>query len=200
MAGSITDFKTSFQTDLARPNRFDVNIPVPIVLLAYRDTARALNFRCENAELPGKSLSTTERKIGSSPVEKMPYHTNYTETTMTFMVSDDMRERIFFEGWFEAINSTTNYNFKYKSDYAVDISINQYNLANELSYNVVLREAYPIAMNQMDLDWSADGYHKLAVTFAFTEWYNNTSSAIGKNIISQALSGLSEDFTKALIS
>ena len=200
MSGSIAQFKSNFKTDLARPNRFDVDIPVPLVLAPYLSTSRNLKFRCENAEIPGKTLATTQRKIGSAPVEKQPYQTNYTETELTFMVSDDMRERIFFEGWFEAINSTTNYNFKYKSDYAVDISINQYNLANELSYNVVLREAYPIAMNQMDLDWSADGYHKLAVTFAFTEWYNNTSSAIGKNIISQALSGLSEDFTKALIS
>jgi hypothetical protein len=25
-------------------------------------------------------------------------------------------------------------------------------------------------MNQMDLDWSSESYHKLTVTFAYTEW------------------------------
>ena len=192
MSGSISDFRSSFQSELARPSRFDVNIPIPIVLAPYLSIGKRLTFRCENAEIPGKSLSTAERKFGSAPVEKMPYHTNYTETNMTFMVSDDMQERIFFEAWMEAINPTTNYNFRYKSDYAVDIDVNHYDVTNEKNYIVTYREAFPIAINQMDLDWSSDGYHKLAVTFAFTEWYNNTSSAIGKSIISQGLSGLSE--------
>lgn len=196
MAGSISEFKSNFKTDLARPNRFDVNIPIPSVLAPYIGTSRNLKFRCENAEIPGKTLATTERKIGSSPIEKQPYLTNYTEMELQFIVSDDMSERIFFEGWMEAINPTTNYNFKYKSDYAVDVTINQYNLANELSYTVVLREAFPIAINQMDLDWSSDSYHKLTVVMAYTEWYNNTSSAIGKNIISKGLSGLSEELLK----
>jgi hypothetical protein len=45
----------------------------------------------------------------------------------------------------------------------------------------------------MDLEWSSDTYHKITVVMAYTEWYNNTSSAIGKSIISQGLSGLTED-------
>jgi hypothetical protein len=44
MAGSITDFKASFRTDLARPNRFDVNIPIPIGLLPYRGIGRTLGL------------------------------------------------------------------------------------------------------------------------------------------------------------
>ena len=193
MTSSIENFKSSFKTDLARTSRFDVNIPVPVVLAAYISDSRKLKFRCENAEIPGKSLSTTERKIGSSPAEKQPYQTNYTEMNLTFMVSDDMSERIFFEGWLEAINPTSNYNFKYKSDYAVDVTINQYDVSGDLSYSVVLREAFPIAINQMDLDWNNETYHKLTVVMAYTEWYNNTSSAVGKNIISQGISGLTED-------
>ena len=78
------------------------------------------------------------------------------------------------------------------------MTINQYNVANELSYAVVLREAFPIAINQMDLEWSSDGYHKLVVVMTYTEWYNNTSSAIGKNILAQGLSGLSEELLGSL--
>ena len=32
MPGSISDFRASFNTDLARPNRFDVSIPIPLAL------------------------------------------------------------------------------------------------------------------------------------------------------------------------
>jgi hypothetical protein len=28
-------------------------------------------------------------------------------------------------------------------------------------------------VNQLDLDWSSDGYHKLSVTFAYTRWEQN---------------------------
>lgn len=192
--GTISDFKSSFNKDLARPSRFDVTIPVPIVLLPYLGDSRNLTFRCESTEIPGKSLATTERKIGSSPVEKMPYMTNYGEITMEFMVDDDMAQRNFFEAWMEVINPTTSYNFKFKSDYVVDIDINQYSVNNEKSYIVTLKDAFPIAINQMDLNWQSDNYHKLSVQFAYTEWMNNTSSAIGKSIVSQGLSGLIENF------
>ena len=64
MAGSINDFKSSFSKDLARPSRFDVNIPIPLTLLPYIRSSRNLNYRCENAQLPGRTFATTEQKIG----------------------------------------------------------------------------------------------------------------------------------------
>lgn len=195
MAGSLNQFLSSFKTDLARPNRFDVNIPAPIVLFPYVGDTRRLVFRCESTEIPGKSLSTTDRKIGSSPIEKMPYLTNYNDITMDFIVDDNMSQRLFFEAWFQAINPTTNYNFRYKSDYAVDIDINQYNVTGNKSYIVTLREAFPIGINQMDLNWSSDGYHKISVQFAFTEWVNLSSAGIGKSLVSQGASGLVEELT-----
>jgi hypothetical protein len=32
---------------------------------------------------------------------------------------------------------------------------------------------FQMSVNQMDLDWSSDGYHKLVVTFAYTRWERN---------------------------
>ena len=63
MAGSIAEFKASFKTELARPNKFDVDIPIPIGLIPYRGTSRKLKFRCETAELPGRTIATTSMKI-----------------------------------------------------------------------------------------------------------------------------------------
>ena len=55
--------------------------------------------------------------------------------------------------------------------------MNQYNVFNDLTYAVDFYDAYPISMNQMDLDWSQnDSYHKLTVTFAYTRWFNRTES------------------------
>jgi hypothetical protein len=114
---------------------------------------------------------------------------------MTFIVGDDMKEKIFFDAWMELVNPTTNFNFQYKSNYAVDVSINQYSLTNDLSYSAVLRDAFPIAMNQLDMDWSNEGYHKLTVVFAYTQWNNNTIQSLGQSVLQGAATGLVNDIT-----
>jgi hypothetical protein len=173
MAGNINEFKSSFRTDISKPSRFDVSFPVPLTLIVYRNIAQTLSLRCENAELPGRTIATMEQKI-YGPTEKFPYQSSYNDANFTFIVSDNMQEKEFFDSWMELINPSTNYNFKYKSDYCTTISVNQYDVKNEKSYQVDLIEAYPIAVNQMDLDWSNDGHHKLTVTFAYTFWKSNS--------------------------
>lgn len=182
MAGSINEFKSSFKTDLARPNRFDVEVPIPLGLIPYIGSSRRLSFRCENAELPGRAISTSSMKI-YGPEEKYPYQTNYNDINLTFIVGDDMREKVFFDAWLEWINPSLTHNFKYKIDYAVPLRINQYDLSNKISYSVDLLEAYPIGINSLDLDWSSDGHHKLSVTFAFTRWKNNSVEALGMQLL-----------------
>jgi len=196
MAGSISDFTSSFKTDLARPSRFDVNIPVPIVLIPFRDTSRQLNLRCEMAQLPSRTFATTEQKYGSNPIEKYPYQPQYNDLELTFIVSDDMSEKIFFDSWLELINPSYTFNFKYKGDYAVNMQVNQYDVTNNLSYSINLIDAYPVSVNQLDLDWSSTEHHKLTVVFAYTYWQNNSIQAIGssllQSVLSQVTAGISE--------
>jgi hypothetical protein len=195
MAGTLTDFRSSFRSELARPSRFDVTIPVPPALGVYITSARGLSLRCESTSIPGKTYETVDKKMGSAPVEKFPYHVNYNEVTMNFIVSGDMNEKIFFDAWMELINPTTDYNFQYKQNYAVDITINQYNNHNELTYASLLEEAYPVGVNQLDVDWSSDGYHKLAVTFIYKQWSNNSVTALLQNLKTGLVTGLINDIT-----
>ena len=186
MSRSINDFKSSFKGDLARSNRFDVDIPVPLTLIPYIKTSRNLIYRCENANLPGRTLATTERKT-YGPVEQFPYLTTYTDIDLTFIVDDDMQQKVFFDAWLNYINPTYNYNMRYKENYATTITINQYDVTNKLSYTINLFDAYPISMNQLDLDWNGDGYHKLTVTFTYTHWKNNSLQSLGMELLDAGL-------------
>jgi hypothetical protein len=171
MARSLVDFISSFNTDLARPNRFEVLIPNPPAGIPdFGNFTERLTFRCENADLPSRTFATTEQKFGSAPVEKYPYQTSYNETNLTFIVSDDMLERKFFDGWLNLINPTNTYNFAYRDTYATSITVRQFNLMNDITYSVELFNAYPVTVNQLDLDWSSDGHHKLTVVIAYTHW------------------------------
>jgi len=57
MAGNINEFKASFTTDLARPAKFDVNIPIPLALASYITTGRNLSMRCESVDMPGRTYN-----------------------------------------------------------------------------------------------------------------------------------------------
>jgi hypothetical protein len=194
MAGTINDFKGSFKKDLARPSRFDVVISTPLVMSPYVTDARKLTYRCESAQLPGRTFATAEQKIGSNPVEKYPYLTTYNDIDLTFIVDDDMSQKIFFDTWLELINPSFSYNYQYKSNYASIITINQYDLTNKLSYSIDLFDAYPVSVNQMDLDWSSDSNHKINVTFAYTRWQNNSlqnlGQRLGQELLTTAVSGI----------
>ena len=189
MAGSISDFKSSFRTDVARNNKFDVNINIPLVMIPYISSAKSLTYRCENANLPGRTFATTEQKT-YGPIEKYPYLTTYNDIDLTFIVDDDMSQKIFFDGWMNYINPQYNNNLRYKGDYATILTINQYDVTNQLSYSVNLYDAYPISINQLDLDWSGDGHHKLVVTFAYTYWQNNSTQALGMQMVDYGMAAV----------
>jgi len=190
MPANISQFINSFTKDVARQNRFDVLIPVPLPLLQFLGITKQLNLRCESTNLPGRTMATAEQKFGTNPVEKHAYQANYNDLEMTFIVGNDMHEKIFFDSWMELINPTTDYNFQYKSNYAVDISINQYDVSNNLTYAGVLEEAFPIDINQLDLDWSTDSYHKLTVVFAYRQWQNQKVSNLLQSSATSILSGI----------
>jgi len=174
MPGSIADFKSSFVSDVARANRFDVTIIPPTTLLTLIPvTPKKLSYRCEVSQLPGRTLATVDRKT-YGPIEKMPYISTYNDIDLSFIVDGDMSIKYFFDAWLDLVNPKSTNNFNYKDDYSTSILINQYNVDNSLTYNVELIDAWPISVNQLDLDWSNDGVHKLTVTFAYTKWFNNS--------------------------
>lgn len=185
MAGSIADFKASFRKELARTNHFDVFIPIPLGLFPFIGESRTLSLRCENAQFPSRNISTTPSKIyGVS--EEYPYTSTFDDVSLTFLVTEDMSEKNLFDSWMNYINPISTYNVKFKNEYAVPIVIRQYNLQNELTMSVTLLDAYPKAINQMDLDWSSDAVHKATVTFAYTSWRNNSVESLASDFIDAA--------------
>lgn len=188
MASSITEFLGSFKTDVARPNRFDVTIPAPLPMLYYLPTSRNLTLRCESAQLPSRTFATADQKIGSNPIEKHAYQSNYNESEMTFIVSDDMSEKIFFDAWMEFINPTLSFDFNYRNDYISTLTVNQYSVDNKKTYSINLIDAFPVSVNQLDLDWSNDGHHKLTVVFAYRYWQNNSIQKFGDSVLQAGIS------------
>lgn len=168
----ISDFISSFTEELAKPSRFRVML-IPKATsskLSKIIDAETLSLRCESALLPGRTLSTSDLRI-YGPTEKFPYQSSYEDATLTFIVTDSMTEKLFFNQWMEIINPQDTWNFEYKKNYVMDIQIEQYDNMDNVTHTVKLIDAFPIAVNQLDLNWSSQNdYHKLSVVFAYTYW------------------------------
>ena len=165
----LRDFISSFTDELAKPSRFKVKLNIPLALNGIIDT-RTLSLRCENASLPGRTLSTLDHRI-YGPTEKYPYQTAYEDIALTFIVTSSMIEKTLFDNWLEYINPSQNWNFEFKKNYSVDLYITQYDQSDNEMPVVKLHEAFPVGVNPLELDWSNDStYHKLTVNFAYTYW------------------------------
>ena len=166
---SPNNIRASLNRDLAIPSDFRVVITPPGSIMSLM-TAGELAFRCESTTLPGRTLATSDLRI-YGPSEKFPYQTTYEDIVMTFICSGSMAEKTFFDGWLGLINPSSKWNFEYKENYATTIEIDQFDRQFKKPYKVKLVDAFPISVNQLDLDWSNNStYHKLSVTFAYTSW------------------------------
>ena len=182
LQAKIAEFIASIDSELARPNRFSIFVALPQAIASTTTNASSqrLAYRCETGELPGRTIAAADQKT-YGPVQRHPFLSTYNDVTFSFICSGDMAEKKVFDAWMDIINPTADMNvgntfrskwdFAYRKEYTTDILINQYTTQDDIAYSVKLFEAFPIAANQLDLDWGImHQYHKLSVTFAYTSW------------------------------
>ena len=135
--------------------------------------SRYLALQCESAELPGKTLQTADVKI-YGPTFKVPYQTQYTESTFTFLCTNDFYERKLFDRWIEAINPSDTNNLRFPKGettrYMSTVKIIQYDEFIKQIYAVELIDAFPIGIASQALNWSEDGFHRLSIQFAYQRY------------------------------
>ena len=135
--------------------------------------SRYLALQCESAELPGKTLATADVKI-YGPTFKVPYQTQYTDTNLTFICTNDFYERKLFDRWMEAIMPSDTNNLRFpkgqQSRYMTNIKIIQYDDFIKQIFAVELIDAFPIGIAPQALSWSEDGFHRLSIQFAYQRY------------------------------
>ena len=135
--------------------------------------SRYLSLQCESAELPGRTFATTDVKI-YGPTFKVPYQTQYGDTSLTFLCTNDFYERKLFDKWMETIHPSDTNNLRYargeKSRFLTDIKIIQYDDFIKQIYAVQLIDAFPIGIAPQPLSWGEDGFHRLSIQFAYQRY------------------------------
>lgn len=173
------------KSGVAKTSHFEVQITG----VGETDDEANLMSRADTAELPGRSLMTAEHKFSNyGPINKVPYGGQvYTDSTISFLLSEDMREKEYFEYWQNRIVNTgafeigsgqkdlygyvqSKFNTKYFDEYLGTIIIRQYGSAGDLRSIHTLNEAYPLIINPIAMSWASDELAKLSVTFAYRNY------------------------------
>jgi hypothetical protein len=178
---SISDFKTAIGS-LVRPNLFNVTISgyskiegVGAITTALPNIDSTFKFRCEKAELPGRTLATAEDAVGSGPSLKLPYDITYNDMTLSIICSTDMKERDFFERWMNKIIGSGGASnsaglISYYSDYAlgVTLKVEQLNESGQSLISYTLHDIYPTGLTPMNASWEeTNTYQRFGVTLAY---------------------------------
>jgi len=162
--------------------------------------SRYLALQCESAELPGRTLETADARI-YGPSFKVPYRMQYSETTLTFICTNEFYERKLFERWMDAIipSDTNNARFPKStaSRYLTDIRVIQYDDIVRQIYAVDLIDAFPTGISPQALSWGDDAFHRLSVQFSYQKY---RSIFEGKYDIGQTLASLGGSAATRLLS
>ena len=168
---SLREFQAQvFGKGLARTNRFEVLINTP-KCLGGRDN-RTINLLCEQASLPLLNINTKSHRI-YGPAYPRPVTSEYggEGLPLTFHVDREMKVKRFFEDWIEKIINKTNFHVAYQSTYSTDIHISQLDEADNITYSIDIKDAFPRSINLMELNNAAQNQtHRLTVLFAYRRW------------------------------
>lgn len=191
---NVSSFRSELnKSGVMKNNKFFVRMYAPRGLSStpLSNTVRSLEFWCESANIPGVSLNVTEiRRYGYGNFEKKPYVSQNNDISMSFIGDANGVIWSYFQQWMKLIvnydmrkgitgstgvsSNQAPFELSYKEDYAVDIHLSVFDDLGKEKIHVVLREAYPIFVGDIQLNWAdTNTIMRIPVTFTVYDWYNN---------------------------
>jgi hypothetical protein len=141
---------------------------------------RDLTYRCASVNIPGRRVLTTEITDFSLP-RFAGYSSSVSDVNMTIILSEDLREKIYFEKWLDKITgnyrvqtSDTMFDLAFYDDYAKGstMEIYQFNDNGEQTRIHSLLELFPYDISDITTAWDDNSIMYLDVSFKY-RFYRN---------------------------
>lgn len=166
---SLDKFKSDItKRSTTKSSRYIVEVfPPPII--ADTDTS-LLTFRCDSAELPGRTLLAAEHRT-HGVVRKRPQNTVFADLNLTLICSSTFLEKKFFDHWQNAVQNMEDYRFEYYDDIIGTIHVTQLNEELQPIYKIELTESYPMLVAPMPLNWeTSNDLQRVQITISYHKW------------------------------
>lgn len=175
LRSSISEFIANAKRHaFAKPNLYEMIFMLPIGLQNQSndriDSSTRLLLSCEQTELPGRLLASTEDVI-HGPTFKNPYQSIMDDIVCTFRMHEDMLERRLFQSWHYLIQNPVTHTFKFQDDYTSNIEIRQYDQNGNFTYGVTLFKAWPSVISPTQLDHNTENtILRQNVSITYQKW------------------------------
>ena len=184
MAFSVTDLTgTLSRSGVAKASHYSVRISLPAEAAARsNDGVEDLTIRAESVSIPGRTIQAITYRDYGAPRE-IGYAPLYQPVNVTFILSEDLRERAIFTNWQDTIvgdHRTANYadgdrfNARYYSSYTSStVEIIKFNEKGDQLLKTKLIEAYPRTINELSMSYGSDEVMRLSVSFQYRYFTEN---------------------------
>lgn len=179
MSFNINQFKAELNTrGVLRSHSFVVRVQPPVAGLSMR----VLSLRTEQMSMPGVSFMTSDnvKQYGYGPIYKRPYNAIQSDISCSHIMDKAADLYTTFSDWMnqivqfkrsQGVMNQGDYFMSFPDEYRTDIEIDVFESAGKKSKIIRLHEAYPVAMDPIQLSWNqTDDLAKLTVTYTFTDW------------------------------
>lgn len=166
------------------PNRYSVYISHPTGLKDSYNAKEAIPYLAEALSFPGRSIATADYKT-YGPVTKIGRESVYADLSITFMLTEDMSMRHYFDSWMNIVQNDRSYDPNYLDDYAGDIYIGQLGVNQDailcapgadfkkFKYAQKIEDAFPTSVGDVSLSFAENNtYGKLQVNFTYRRSIN----------------------------
>lgn len=152
---------------LSRSNRFRIIFTPPGNL--NRDVISLASLFVESAEIPGRTMQTTDFRI-YGPSFKNPVLSTYNDINFNLLCDRDLSQKQIFDSWLDLINPINTFDFNYREEYTSSVKIQQIADDGSISYSCELIEAFPTAVGALATNWADDNFHRVQITMSYRFW------------------------------
>ena len=141
---------------------------------AFLNDPRDMYLLAESCTLPGRSFMTSDRRTGIKTT-KVAYGVDTSAVKFTFLLTNDYYIWKYFKSWMDFIvppsDDINELKLNYKNSYSTDIQIQQMASGDFIpSYSISLKNAYPIAIDSVELSNTSSDYLRCTVSMAYDNW------------------------------
>ena len=179
--GNMNNFIANIKKGgLSRGNRYQLVITAPSIpsLGNLSDSVakgEQLRYRVSTVSLPGKSIATSETKI-YGPVRLAPYQITYDQLSFSVYLSDDFRERQFFEDWMHYVVDYDTHRIRYYKDYsASDMQLQVMDETNKVTNTYVFEESYPLSVGEVSMSYSNEEPATCDISMTYRKYISKSS-------------------------
>jgi len=160
----------------AHTNRWEVDLPqisgsTPGGGSVDGGDNKALAELCTAVRIPGKTLVTLDRQLGLEPI-KVASGYSFDAFSMTFYLTQTYSARKYFQAWMDlCVNPQPPYTAGFYKDYVKDVTVRQLDKLGSPIYGAKLINAYPLSINEIELNNQAMGsIGELTVTLQYSDY------------------------------